>query len=120
MAKTQIAPAVLEKEIVLELGDVLAQIPADYLQPGQHDPKQRLSFKIGDLVDEIASGKKTLALSRIAKACPNVINEEAVKAKDLEVAFPLQKVVGQIPHSDAPRLPRPASFTMPTTVGRDI
>src|SRR5215210_883801 len=101
MAKTQIAPAVLDKEIALDLGDVLPRIPADYLQPGPHDPKLPLRFRIGDLVEDIASGKTTMPLSRLAKACPEVFKADFSRQKDLEIPFPWQKIVGQIPHSDS-------------------
>ena len=97
MANPQPAPAAQAKEIVLQLGDLLNRIPKEYLQPGPHDPKQPVRFQVDDLADFIGTGKSTISLDRLARACPNVIKQNA--AKGIDVPFPFQKVVGQIPPS---------------------
>src|SRR5580658_1762360 len=98
MAKTQPAPAAPPKEILLQLGDLLNRIPKEYLLPGPHDPKQAIRFKVEELADFMGTGKSTMSLERLARACPNVIRPDA--PKNVDVPFPFQKVVGQIPHKD--------------------
>ena len=99
MSKTQPAPAAPGKEIVLQLGDLLTRIPEEYLLPGPHDPRQPVRFKVEELADFMGTGKSTMSLERLALACPNVIRPDA--AMNVDVPFPIQKVMGQIPHNDA-------------------
>jgi hypothetical protein len=61
-----------DKEIVLTLGDVLPRIPQQLLKPGTHDGNREIRFKIGDLRSDIARGKATVPLSRIARVCPEI------------------------------------------------
>ena len=98
MSKTQTAPAGLAKEIVLQLGDLLGRIPKEHLLSGPHDPKQPVRFNVEELADVLGTGRGTMSLGRLAKACPGIIKPDADMR--IDIPFPFQKVVGQIPHSD--------------------
>ena len=84
------------------MGDILNRIPKEYLLPGPHDPRQAVRFKVDDLADFIGTGKSTMSLERLAKACPNLIKPDV--AKNIDVPFPFQKVVGQIPNFGTPEV----------------
>jgi predicted regulator of Ras-like GTPase activity (Roadblock/LC7/MglB family) len=93
------APAAVhvpDEEIVLELGDVLARIPARFLKPGPHDPKCELRFKVQDIFPAITRGKATVPLSQIAKLCPGIFRGELELTEDIPVTLPLQKLVEQV------------------------
>ncbi len=89
------APPPVE-EIVLALGDVLSRIPSPYLKLGQHDPKRELRFSINDLSSDIARGRASVPLSRIAQLVPDIFVKEISRDEDTEIRLPLQKLVEQI------------------------
>ena len=100
MAKPQSAPAAPAREIVLQLGDLLHRIPKEYLLPGPHDSKQPVRFTVDELADFIGTGKSTMSVERLSRACPDVFKPDAPRNAD--VPFPFQKVMGLMPHRDAP------------------
>src|SRR2546430_1792035 len=95
MGNHEMAPP--DKDIILDLGDVLHRVPSDYLKPGPHDPKQQVRFKFSEISGELASGKTTMPLARLAKVCPEVFKSEVNGRRDIDVTFPYQKVMAQIP-----------------------
>jgi hypothetical protein len=89
-------PEPANREIALELGDVLTRIPAHFLHPGPHDRTRALRFQLDDLFSNIARGRATVPLSRIAEYCPEIFSAPITSAEDIDIPLPLQKVVEQI------------------------
>jgi hypothetical protein len=81
--------------IVLTLGDVLSRIPTQLLKTGVHDERRELRFAMSDLSSDIARGRATVALSRIAAICPEVFAKEVSPEEDMEVRLPLQRLIEQ-------------------------
>ena len=106
MGKNEMATP--EKEIVLNLGDLLQRVPPEYLNPGPHDLKRQLRIKMSELAGEMSSGRTTMPLSRLSRFCPEVFKSEPQGAADIDVLFPWQKVFGQLPAGIRPGEMRPA------------
>jgi hypothetical protein len=104
------------REIAITLGDVLPQIPAQFLRPGPHDLKTPLRFDAHDLTSDIARGRATVRLARIAKLCPQIFAKEIGVADDADVPLPLQKLFEQI--SALRSVPMPVSRP-PTSAKND-
>lgn len=85
-----------EQHISLQLGDVLTRIPAHFLTTHAHDRTRPLRFKLDDLFSNIARGRATIPLSRIAEYCPDIFSAPITSAEDIDIPLPLQKVVEQI------------------------
>lgn len=85
-----------DSEVKLLLGDIIHRIPSHFLKPGPHDLKRALQFDIHDLFSDIARGRATVPLSKIAKLCPDIFREQIGLGQDVEVHLPLQKLVEQI------------------------
>ncbi len=109
-----------EKEIVLTLGDVIARIPAKFLATGELDPAREIRFQIDEIAADIARGKATMPLSKIASACPDLFRGKITPSDDIEVMFPWQKVVGQIGKLRDRREAAPSETKQPATPAKPI
>ena len=84
------------KEIVLDLSDVLQRVPAEYIKPGPHDPKRQVRLKVSEIAGDVAGGKMSMTLSRLAQVCPDIFKPEASDKQDVSVLFPMQKIMAQM------------------------
>jgi hypothetical protein len=92
-------PAIGQKrEIVLTFGDVQGRIPAQFLRSETLDTRRELRFAADEFNAEIARGRVTVALSRIAAQCPDLFRAPIEPADDVEVRLPLQKLLDQLSH----------------------
>ncbi len=90
------ADASAAREIVLALGDVLPRIPPQYLSKGAHDVRREIRIPAADLASDIARGRATIALSKIAALCPDIFHSPIAPADETEVRLPLQKLLDQL------------------------
>ena len=98
----------LPSEIVLTLGDILSHVPTQFLKTGMHDAKRELRFATGELTSDIARGRPTVPLSRIAAQCPDVFHSDIPAEGDLQVRLPLQKLLDQLGLQTSRVVPQPA------------
>jgi hypothetical protein len=88
--------AVPDKEIRVELGDLLPRIPSHFLKPGPHDLTHQIRFRAHHLFYGLSRGRVTATLSSIAGRCPSVFRVPIGYAEDVDVQLPLAKIVEQI------------------------
>ena len=85
-----------EKQIAIEIEDVLAQIPGDLLKAERAKaPKKPLLFNTYELLPGLSQGKPTAPVARIAELAPEIFNGKPVPA-DLIIELPTKKIVAQI------------------------
>ncbi len=96
------------REIVVTLGDLLPRIPAQHLPAGMPDSRRELRFAADDLAADIARGRATVPLSRIAALCPDLFPDPIPPADDVAIRLPLQKLLDQLMNPVAPP-PRPGA-----------
>src|SRR4051812_34446315 len=84
-----------DKEILLELGDIVQRVPLQYLKRGL-DMHMPVRLKVRDLISDISRGKPTIPLSHIARFCPEIFSAEVKRNEEVEIIFPWQKVMAQI------------------------
>lgn len=89
-------PTEAPREIVLTLGDILSHVPTQFLKTGMHDSTRELHFATGELTSDIARGRPTVPLSRIAAQCPEVFHSDIGPDDDMQIRLPLQKLLDQL------------------------
>jgi hypothetical protein len=87
------AQARKEETITFELGDFLQRIPEQLLAPGEHDPKAKLVFDVGELSARIAKGQTTIPLAELYRRSPKTFRAEVRESDNIEVRFPWQKLL---------------------------
>jgi len=90
------ATTIPDKQIVIDLEDVLPQIPAEFLVSGGHGScKKELRFNTYELLPGLSLGKAEVPLARIAELVPEMFASQN-PAENPDIKLPLQKVVAQI------------------------
>ena len=95
-AVTNGANTIPDKQIIIDLNDLLPQIPAQFLKADRPvDLKTKLAFKAHELLPALISGKASVPLYRIAELSPELFTDQR-PGENVEIQLPLQKVVSQI------------------------
>jgi len=85
-----------DKQVIIDLRDLLPQIPAYLLKAGlSADSKKEFIFKAHELFPTLKSGRASASLSRLAELTPELFTNQH-PGENVEIQLPLQKVVSQI------------------------
>jgi predicted regulator of Ras-like GTPase activity (Roadblock/LC7/MglB family) len=98
-----LAPAValalepmVERVISLELADVAAQMPADYIKPIESiDGTRRILLKASEIERGMASGKPAVSLATIYQQVPEIFLRSIAPTDQAQVQLPFKKVLEQ-------------------------
>ena len=86
----------VERVIALELADIAAQIPADYIKPIESiDGTRRILLKASEVERGMASGKPAVSLATIYQQVPEIFLRSIVPTDQAQVQLPFKKVLEQ-------------------------
>jgi len=86
----------VERVISLELSDVAAQIPADYIKPIESiDGTRRILLKASEVERGMASGKPAVSLATIYQQVPEIFLRSIAPSDEAQVQLPFEKVLDQ-------------------------
>lgn len=89
----------MDRVISLELADVIAQIPAGYVQPMETlDVKQRILLKAAEVEKGMANGRPTVSLTSIHQQLPQIFLREVLANDTTQIALPFSKVLEEFTH----------------------
>jgi predicted regulator of Ras-like GTPase activity (Roadblock/LC7/MglB family) len=87
---------VVERVISLELGDVLAEMPAGYVKPAESiDLTRRILLKASEVEKGMASGKPAVSLATIYQQVPEIFLRTIEPADASQLKLPFSKVLEQ-------------------------
>jgi len=86
----------VERVISLDLGDIAAQIPSDYIKPIESiDGRRRILLKASEVERGMATGKPAVSLATIYQQVPEIFLRSIASADEAQVQLPFQKVLDQ-------------------------
>src|SRR5947207_7173821 len=86
----------VERVISLELGDVVPQMPADYVKPIESiDGSRRILLKASEVERGMASGKPAVSLATIYQQVPEIFLRSIAPTDGAQVQLPFKKVLEQ-------------------------
>jgi predicted regulator of Ras-like GTPase activity (Roadblock/LC7/MglB family) len=86
----------VERVIALELADIAAQIPADYIKPIESiDGTRRILLKASEVERGMASRKPAVSLATIYQQVPEIFLRSIVLTDQTQVQLPFKKVLEQ-------------------------
>jgi predicted regulator of Ras-like GTPase activity (Roadblock/LC7/MglB family) len=86
----------VERVIALELADIAAQIPADYIKPIESlDGTRRILLKASEVERGMASGKPAVSLATIYEQVPEIFLRSIIPTDQAQVELPFKKVLEQ-------------------------
>jgi predicted regulator of Ras-like GTPase activity (Roadblock/LC7/MglB family) len=86
----------VERVISLDLGDVAAQIPGDYIKPIESiDGTRRILLKASEVERGMASGKPAVSLATIYQQVPEIFLRSVAASDEAQVQLPFEKVLEQ-------------------------
>ena len=86
----------VERVISLELADVAAQMPADYIKPIESiDGTRRILLKASEVERGMASGKPAVSLATIYQQVPEIFLRSIAPTDQTQVQLPFKKVLDQ-------------------------
>ncbi len=86
----------VERVISLELADVAAQMPADYIKPIESiDGTRRILLKASEVERGMASGKPAVSLATIYQQVPEIFLRSIAPTDQVQVQLPFKKVLEQ-------------------------
>ncbi|MEY2529891.1 MAG: hypothetical protein QOJ05_1981, partial [Verrucomicrobiota bacterium] len=87
---------VVERVISLELGDVLAEMPAGYVKPAESiDLTRRILLKASEVERGMANGKPAVSLATIYQQVPEIFLRTVEPADTSQLKLPFSKVLDQ-------------------------
>jgi predicted regulator of Ras-like GTPase activity (Roadblock/LC7/MglB family) len=87
---------VVERVISLELGDVLAEMPAGYVKPAESiDLSRRILLKASEVERGMANGKPAVSLATIYQQVPEIFLRTIEPADASQLKLPFNKVLEQ-------------------------
>ncbi|MEY2503128.1 MAG: hypothetical protein QOI07_3462 [Verrucomicrobiota bacterium] len=90
-----IAPQV-ERVISLELGDVIAEMPAGYVKPSESiDTSRRILLKASEVEKGMATGRPTVSLETIYQQVPEIFIRKVDPSDASQLKLPFAKVLEQ-------------------------
>jgi predicted regulator of Ras-like GTPase activity (Roadblock/LC7/MglB family) len=86
----------VERTIALQLSDIVAEIPPDYLKPaGSYDVNRRVLLKASEIEKGMAIGKPAASLTAIYEQIPEIFVRSIPHNEMMQVPLPLAKVLEQ-------------------------
>ena len=86
----------VERVISLDLADIAAQIPADYIKPIESiDGTRRILLKASEVERGMASGKPAVSLATIYQQVPEIFLRSIAPTDQAQVQLPFKKVLEQ-------------------------
>lgn len=86
----------VERVISLDLSDIAAQIPADYIKPIESlDGTRRILLKASEVERGMASGKPAVSLATIYQQVPEIFLRSVAPSDEAQVQLPFEKVLDQ-------------------------
>jgi predicted regulator of Ras-like GTPase activity (Roadblock/LC7/MglB family) len=86
----------VERVISLQLGDIAAQIPIDYIKPIESiDGTRRILLKASEVERGMASGKPAVSLATIYQQVPEIFLRSIAAGDQAQVQLPFDKVLEQ-------------------------
>ncbi len=86
----------VERVISLDLADIAAQIPADYIKPIESiDGTRRILLKASEVERGMASGKPAVSLATIYQQVPEIFLRSVPPGDETQVQLPFEKVLDQ-------------------------
>jgi predicted regulator of Ras-like GTPase activity (Roadblock/LC7/MglB family) len=86
----------VERVISLDLADIAAQIPADYIKPIESiDGTRRILLKASEVERGMATGKPAVSLATIYQQVPEIFLRSIASADEAQVQLPFEKVLAQ-------------------------
>ena len=86
----------VERVVGLELADILAQIPADYIKPIESiDRTRRILLNASEVESGMASRKPAVSLASIYEQAPEIFLRSIVPTDQTQVQLPFEKVLEQ-------------------------
>jgi predicted regulator of Ras-like GTPase activity (Roadblock/LC7/MglB family) len=86
----------VERVIALELADIAAQIPADYIKPIESiDGTRRILLKACEVERGMASKKPAVSLGTVYQQVPEIFLRSIVPSDPMQVQLPFEKVLEQ-------------------------
>src|ERR1043166_8849841 len=86
----------VERVISLDLADIAAQIPADYIKPIESiDGTRRILLKASEVERGMASGKPAVSLATIYQQVPEIFLRSVAPGDEAQVQLPFEKVLDQ-------------------------
>jgi predicted regulator of Ras-like GTPase activity (Roadblock/LC7/MglB family) len=86
----------VERVISLDLADIAAQIPADYIKPIESiDGTRRILLKASEVERGMATGKPAVSLATIYQQVPEIFLRSIASTDEAQVQLPFQKVLDQ-------------------------
>jgi predicted regulator of Ras-like GTPase activity (Roadblock/LC7/MglB family) len=86
----------VERVISLDLAEIAAQIPADYIKPIESiDGTRRILLKASEVERGMASGKPAVSLATIYQQVPEIFLRSIAPGDEAQVQLPLEKVLEQ-------------------------
>ncbi|HKP05515.1 MAG TPA: roadblock/LC7 domain-containing protein [Chthoniobacterales bacterium] len=87
---------VVERVISLELGDVLAEMPAGYVKPAESiDLTRRILLKASEVERGMANGKPAVSLATVYQQVPEIFLRTVEPADASQLKLPFNKVLEQ-------------------------
>jgi predicted regulator of Ras-like GTPase activity (Roadblock/LC7/MglB family) len=86
----------VERVISLDLADIAAQIPSDYIKPIESiDGTRRILLKSSEVERGMASGKPAVSLATIYQQVPEIFLRSIAPGDEAQVPLPFEKVLQQ-------------------------
>ena len=86
----------VERVIALELADIAAQIPADYIKPIESiDGSRRILLKASEVERGMASRKPAISLATVYQQVPEIFLRSIAPGDPTQVQLPFEKVLEQ-------------------------
>jgi predicted regulator of Ras-like GTPase activity (Roadblock/LC7/MglB family) len=84
----------VERVISLELGDVLTEMPPDYIKPRESiDTSRRVLLKASEVEKGMATGKPTVSLATVYQQVPEIFIRRIADSDTAQLKLPFQKVL---------------------------
>ncbi|MGF1655910.1 MAG: hypothetical protein ACFCU3_02920 [Verrucomicrobiales bacterium] len=86
-----------DKDIYLEIADVVNSIPPQYLGDTRTHLRQRICLRLSEIFPDLSKGKATIPLNILYQFCPQIFKQAiGPEGADVNVTLPLAKLVSQV------------------------
>ena len=95
--KVQLAPEpAVERQISIELGEIISQMPVGYLKPlGNGDAGRKLTLKAAEIEKGMSTGKPSVSIASLYQQAPEIFARAVPDTETGQVALPFEKVLEQ-------------------------
>ncbi len=85
-----------DKDIYIEIGDIVDKVPPSFLGDVSPHVKRRVSFRLSEIFADLSKGRATIPLGVLYSFCPEIFAQPVDPGDSTPVALPLQKLVEQV------------------------